>query len=138
MSPTIMKSDQEWQQLLTTEQYNVTRKHGTERAFTGKYHNCEEEGTYHCICCGAALFGSQDKFDSGTGWPSFTLPVDDAALGTKADGSFFMVRTEVHCSQCEAHLGHVFEDGPVDAGGLRYCINSAALDLVVEDVDELT
>lgn len=135
MSPTIMKSDQEWQQQLTTEQYNVTRKHGTERAFTGKYHDCKEDGIYHCICCGAALFGSQDKFDSGTGWPSFTLPVDDVAVGTKSDRSFFMVRTEVHCSQCEAHLGHVFKDGPADAGGLRYCINSAALNLVVEDAD---
>ena len=137
MSPTIVKSDQEWQQQLTAEQYHVTRRHGTERAFTGKYHDCKEDGTYHCICCGAALFDSRDKFDSGTGWPSFTLPVDDAAVGTKSDRSFFMVRTEVHCTQCDAHLGHVFEDGPVDAGGLRYCINSAALDLVAEDVDEL-
>ena len=137
MSPTIVKSDQEWQQQLTAEQYHVTRRHGTERAFTGKYHDCKEDGTYQCICCGAALFDSRDKFDSGTGWPSFTLPVDDAAVGTKSDRSFFMVRTEVHCTQCDAHLGHVFEDGPVDAGGLRYCINSAALDLVAEDVDEL-
>ena len=137
MSPTIVKSDQEWQQQLTAEQYHVTRKHGTERAFTGKYHDCKEDGTYHCICCGAALFDSRDKFDSGTGWPSFTLPVDDAAVGTKSDRSFFMVRTEVHCTQCDAHLGHVFEDGPVDTGGLRYCMNSVALDLVAEDVDEL-
>ena len=137
MSPTIVKSDQEWQQQLTAEQYHVTRRHGTERAFTGKYHDCKEDGTYHCICCGAALFDSRDKFDSGTGWPSFTLPVDDAAVGIKSDRSFFMVRTEVHCTQCDAHLGHVFEDGPVDAGGLRYCMNSAALDLVAEDSDEL-
>ena len=133
MSPTIVKSDQEWKEQLTSEQYHITRKHGTERAFTGRYHDCHEDGTYHCVCCGAALFGSQDKFDSGTGWPSFTLPLDESAVGTKSDRSFFMVRTEVHCSQCEAHLGHVFEDGPVDAGGLRYCINSASLDLVAED-----
>ena len=138
MSPTIVKSDQEWQQLLTSEQYHITRKHGTERAFTGRYHDCNEDGTYHCVCCGSALFGSKDKFDSGTGWPSFTLPLDETAVGTKADRSFFMVRMEVHCSQCEAHLGHVFEDGPVDAGGLRYCINSASLDLVAEDADQAT
>ena len=133
MNPTIVKSDQEWQEQLTSEQYHITRKHGTERAFTGRYHDCDEDGTYHCVCCGAALFSSQDKFDSGTGWPSFTLPLVETAVGTKSDRSFFMVRTEVHCSQCEAHLGHVFEDGPVDAGGLRYCINSASLELVAED-----
>ena len=137
MSPIIRKPDHEWQQQLTAEQYHVTRRHGTERAFTGKYHDCKEAGTYHCVCCGAALFGSQDKFDSGTGWPSFTLPIDDAAVGTKADRSFFIVRTEVHCSQCEAHLGHVFEDGPLDAGGLRYCINSVSLKLLAENGDEL-
>ena len=134
MSPTIVKSEQEWQEQLTSEQYHITREHGTERAFTGKYHDCDKDGTYHCVCCGAALFSSQDKFDSGTGWPSFTLPLVETAVGTKSDRSFFMVRTEVHCSQCEAHLGHVFEDGPVDSGGLRYCINSASLDLVAEDV----
>ena len=133
MSPTIVKSDQEWREQLTSEQYHITRKHGTERAFTGRYHDCDKDGTYHCVCCGAALFSSQDKFDSGTGWPSFTLPLDETAVATKSDRSFFMFRTEVHCSQCEAHLGHVFEDGPVDAGGLRYCINSASLDLVAED-----
>ena len=135
MNNIIVKSDQEWQQQLTPEQYHVTRKQGTERAFTGKYHDYKEDGAYHCICCGAVLFDSQDKFDSGTGWPSFTLPADETAVGTKSDRSFFMVRTEVHCSQCEAHLGHVFEDGPVDAGGLRYCINSASLDFVAEDVN---
>ena len=135
MNTTIVKSDQEWRQQLTPEQYHVTRKQGTERAFTGKYHDCKEDGSYHCICCGAVLFNSQDKFDSGTGWPSFTLPTDETAVGTKSDRSFFMVRTEVHCSQCEAHLGHVFEDGPVDAGGLRYCINSASLDFVAEDAN---
>ena len=138
MSPTIVKSEQEWQEQLTSEQYHITREHGTERAFTGRYHDCDEDGTYHCVCCGAALFGSKDKFDSGTGWPSFTLPLDETAVGTKSDRSFFMVRTEVHCSQCEAHLGHVFEDGPVDAGGLRYCINSASLDLVAEDAGKAT
>ena len=135
MSSIIVKSDQEWQQQLTPEQYHVTRKQGTERAFTGKYHDCKEDGTYHCICCGAALFDSENKFDSGTGWPSFTLPIDETAVGTKSDRSFFMARTEVHCNLCEAHLGHVFEDGPVDAGGLRYCINSASLDFVAEDVN---
>ena len=135
MKTTIVKSDQEWQQQLSPEQYHVTRKQGTERAFTGKYHDCKEDGTYHCICCGAALFDSEDKFNSGTGWPSFTLPIDETAVGTKSDLSFFMVRTEVHCSQCEAHLGHVFEDGPVDAGGLRYCINSISLNFVAEDVN---
>ncbi|MBL81374.1 MAG: peptide-methionine (R)-S-oxide reductase [Rhodospirillaceae bacterium] len=135
MSTIIVKSDKEWQQQLTPEQYHVTRKQGTERAFTGKYHDCKEDGTYHCICCGAALFDSEDKFNSGTGWPSFTLPIDETAVGTKSDRSFFMARTEVHCSLCEAHLGHVFEDGPVDAGGLRYCINSASLDFVAEDVN---
>ncbi len=138
MSPTIIKSDQEWRQQLTAEQYHVTRKHGTERAFTGKYNDCKEDGTYHCVCCGAPLFDSQDKFDSGTGWPSFTLPVDVAAVSTESDRSFLMVRTEVHCSKCKAHLGHVFEDGPVDAGGLRYCINSVALDLIAKDADELS
>ena len=138
MSPTIVKSDKEWREQLTSEQYHITRKHGTERAFTGRYHDCDKDGTYHCVCCGAALFSSRDKFDSGTGWPSFTLPLYETAVGTKSDRSFFMVRTEVHCSQCEAHLGHVFEDGPVDAGGLRYCINSASLDLVAEDADQAT
>ena len=133
MSPKIVKSDQDWQDQLTAEQYHVTRKHSTERAFTGRYHDCKLPGTYHCICCGAALFESTDKFDSGTGWPSFTAPCDEEAVGTRSDRSFFMVRTEVHCRQCEAHLGHVFEDGPVDAGGLRYCINSAALELEAEE-----
>ena len=133
MSPKIVKSDQEWQDQLTPEQYHVTRKHGTERAFTGRYHDCKTPGTYHCICCGAALFESADKFDSGTGWPSFTAPCDEEAVDTRSDRSFFMARTEVHCRQCEAHLGHIFEDGPVDAGGLRYCINSASLDLASDE-----
>lgn len=135
MSPNIVKSDQDWKHQLTAEQYHVTRERGTERAFSGKYHDCKQEGTYKCICCGASLFSSKDKFDSGTGWPSFTLPLDDTAVGTLSDRSFFMVRTEVHCSQCEAHLGHVFEDGPIDSGGLRFCINSASLDLAVGDED---
>lgn len=135
MSPNIVKSDQDWKHQLTAEQYHVTRERGTERAFSGKYHDCKQEGTYKCICCGASLFSSKDKFDSGTGWPSFTLPLDDTAVGTLSDRSFFMVRTEVHCSQCEAHLGHVFEDGPIDSGGLRFCINSASLDLAVRDED---
>jgi len=133
MSAKIIKTDAEWQAQLSEEQYYVTRKHGTERAFTGRYHDHHEDGHYACICCGAELFHSADKFDSGTGWPSFTRPVEDETIGQKIDRSFFMKRVEVHCAQCEAHLGHVFEDGPVDAGGLRYCINSASLDFHKED-----
>lgn len=128
MSPKIVKTDAEWRAQLSDEQYRVTRKHGTERAFTGRYHDNYQQGAYGCICCGAELFHSDQKFDSGTGWPSFTAPALPETVGEKSDRSFFMVRTEVHCAQCEAHLGHVFEDGPIDAGGLRYCINSASLD----------
>ena len=127
MSPKIVKTDAEWRAQLSDEQYRVTRKHGTERAFTGRYHDNHQQGAYACICCGAELFHSDQKFDSGTGWPSFTAPALPENVGKKSDRSFFMVRTEVHCAQCESHLGHVFEDGPIDAGGLRYCINSASL-----------
>lgn len=127
----IIKSDSEWRAALTPEQYRITRQRGTERAFTGAYWNCTDAGVYICVCCDAPLFQSGHKFDSGTGWPSFTDPATRHAVATHEDRSLFMRRTEVLCSRCNAHLGHVFDDGP-PPGGQRYCINSAALRLVTE------
>jgi peptide-methionine (R)-S-oxide reductase len=128
MSEKITKTEKEWQEQLSPEQYYVTRKAGTEPAFTGKYWNAHEQGTYNCACCGAPLFESETKFDSGTGWPSFYKPVDSSAVSEHTDSSHGMVRTEARCARCDAHLGHVFPDGPRPTG-LRYCMNSASLDL---------
>ncbi len=129
MGEKIRKTDAEWRRLLTREQYAVTRRGGTEPAFSGSYHDSKTPGVYGCVCCAALLFDSATKFNSGTGWPSFWQPISPDCLETRIDRSLFMVRTEVLCARCDAHLGHVFEDGPRPTG-LRYCMNSAALKLV--------
>ena len=135
MTDKIKKSEQEWQEQLSSEEYRVTRQQGTERAFTGKYYDSKTPGTYVCTCCGQPLFHSAEKFDSGTGWPSYWQPISEDAIEITEDHSHGMTRTEVHCSKCDAHLGHVFPDGPPPTG-LRYCINSVSLNLEEEKADK--
>jgi peptide-methionine (R)-S-oxide reductase len=132
MEEKIEKTEAEWRVQLTEQQYHVAREAGTEAPFTGQYHDTKAVGVYRCVCCGQDLFSSKAKYDSGTGWPSFWEPVDEGNVVSRTDQSHGMVRTELLCSRCDAHLGHVFEDGP-QATGMRYCINSASLDLATRE-----
>jgi peptide-methionine (R)-S-oxide reductase len=128
MTKRVIKDESEWRDQLTSEQYEVCRGHGTERPFSGKYNDCKDDGVYRCVCCGNELFSSEAKFDSGTGWPSFVQPLQDDSVRTESDQSAGTLRTEVLCNRCDAHLGHVFPDGPAPTGQ-RYCMNSVSLDL---------
>ena len=136
MTTRVQKTDAEWKAELSPEQYAIMRKKGTERAFTGKYWDCHDEGVYRCAACKAELFASDAKFESGSGWPSFTKPVASEKVASEVDRSHAMTRTEALCADCGAHLGHVFDDGPSDKGGLRYCINSASIELEKKSIQE--